>query len=158
MGLGFLRKELEILLFESLVICVVQEREIGAVSKIFLLIKRYWMKSAFRHEGKGRKSVVSTLQFGHIESELVALFQHSFAPFGYKIVEPVREACHAIAKVVKAKIYAWKCVCHRRRVGGDEGRAHGTGGERWFKHCCHDASLGISMGFSFISRFSWDFA
>lgn len=102
-------------------------------------------------KARGDSEVASTLQFGHIESELVALFQHSFAPFSYKIIEPVREACHAIAKVVEAKIYARKCICHRRRVGGGEGRTHGTGGERWFKHCCHDANLGFFTERGFIS-------
>lgn len=93
------------------------------------------------------------MQFGHIESELVALFQYSFTPFSYEIIEPVREACHAIAKVVEAKIYAWKGVCHRRRGSGGEGGTHGAGGERWLKHRCHDANSRFERPIYFIS---WD--
>lgn len=49
-GLGFLREDLEFPLFETLVLCVVQEREICAISKVLLQTKGIGGKSALGHD------------------------------------------------------------------------------------------------------------
>lgn len=50
MGLRFLRKGLELLLFETLVLYVIQEQEIGAVSKVLVLTKGIGGKVHLAHK------------------------------------------------------------------------------------------------------------
>lgn len=55
-GVGFLREDLEFLFFETLVLCVVKERGICAVSKVLLLTKGIGGKVHWDMTKKGGES------------------------------------------------------------------------------------------------------
>lgn len=56
----------------------------------------------------------STLDFGNVHPELIALFKHTLTPLLDKGVELGREFGHAVAQIVETEIDAWKRVRDRR--------------------------------------------
>ena len=69
-----------------------------------------------------------TLEFGHVDAKLIALFKNAFATSGDEIVEAVCEFSHPLAQLVEAKVDVGEGVGHGGRVGGGEWSAHDAGG------------------------------
>lgn len=52
------------------------------------------------------------MHLGHIDAELVALFQHSSASLLYESIEACGELIHAIAQIIEPEVDGRKLVGH----------------------------------------------
>ena len=81
-----------------------------------------------------RKGIPLTVKLGHVNAELITLFEHMFTTLCDEFVKSVGEARHAISQIIEAEIDAGEGIDHRRCLGG---RKHFACGLGTFEDCSH---------------------